>query len=144
MWNAVGDIIHSVVLCRKLVVCRHLCYISSLWESVYKLILTLIPAFISNYVHYIVWVKWFIHSQTSTVEPLNFRNWYVISYHILQDTRVGNKIELIHDSKRAPWVCGWSTRLCMSAQIDIGHTQLLPCWVHLRTHQNIIRLSTFH
>ena len=38
------------------------------------LTLTLIPAWISNYIRYKVWVKSLIHSQTSRVQPLKFGN----------------------------------------------------------------------
>ena len=57
MWNAADDITHWDVLCRKLAVCCHLCYVSSLWGPVYKHRLTLMPALIINYVHYKAWIE---------------------------------------------------------------------------------------
>ena len=44
-----------------------------------------IPTWISNYIHYKVWVKLLIHSQTPTVQPLKFGNGLVISSHTFSD-----------------------------------------------------------
>ena len=45
--------------------------------------LTLIPAWMNNFIHYKCGMKLFIHSQTLAVAPLKFGNGYVISSHIL-------------------------------------------------------------
>ena len=39
---------------------------------------TLIPAWISYYIHYKVWMTLLIHSRTSTVHPLKFENGWII------------------------------------------------------------------
>ena len=41
---------------------------------IYKHLLTLIPAWISNYIQYEVWDEISYHSQTSNVHPLKFGN----------------------------------------------------------------------
>ena len=44
------------------------------WDPFYRHDVILMLAWIANYIHYKVWVKLRIHSQTSTVAPLKFGN----------------------------------------------------------------------
>ena len=66
--------------------------------------LTIIPAWISDYINDKVWGQIINHSQTLTVAPLKFGNWIVVSSYIYWACNYWSMrgLKLIHISKRDP------------------------------------------
>ena len=75
------------------------------------------PAWISNHMPRKVWVKLFIHSQTSTVAPLKFGNWKIIPPTLYNGCSSLSMLglKLIHVSKRA---LRRNLRACNGAPMD--------------------------
>ena len=69
--------------------------------------LTLIPTWISNYTHHKkCGMKWFTHSQTSTVQSLTFGNGLISSQiYWVFDCLSMLGLKLIHVSESGPWWC---------------------------------------